>query len=96
MVKSFHTTKDGPNILDVLEVLGLVPPTRLGQLLLADKHHHRHQLRSQHPLHPSGGKRSLAEAASILRTTVGRIKRILLVAKTAPESLELTKWGSGC
>ena len=45
MVKTL--AKAGPNILDILEVIGLVPPTRLGRLLLADKHHNRVQLRSE-------------------------------------------------
>ena len=27
----------GLNILDVMELLGLIPPTKLGQLLLANK-----------------------------------------------------------
>ena len=34
-------TKAVPNILDVLEVLGLVPPSKLGLLLRRDKHNHR-------------------------------------------------------
>ena len=87
--------KDGPNVMDVLEVLGLVPPTALGQLLLPDKHHHRPQLRGETPAHPTR-RRSLEEAAKILKTTVSRIKRILRIAKTAPAELEHIKWGSGC
>ena len=96
MVKLVHT-QDGPNIMDVLEVLGLVPPTRLGQLLLADKHNHRRQLKSSLPLHTvPTRKRSLAEAAKILKTTVGKIKRILKVAKSQPEEVVNMKWGTGC
>ena len=30
-----------PNILDVLQVLGLIPESRLGQLLRQDKNKHR-------------------------------------------------------
>ena len=41
MGKSLRVKDDGPNIMDVLEVLGLIPPTSLGQLLLPDKHHQR-------------------------------------------------------
>ena len=65
MVKSTHTAE--PNIIDVLEVLGLVPPSRLGLLLRADKHHHRNQLKGDGPLIAAfGRKRSLEEAATIL------------------------------
>ena len=89
--------KDGPNVMDVLEVLGLVPPTALGQLLLLNKHRRRPQLRSETPVHQAQGrKRSLEEAAKILKTTVSRIKRIIRIAKTAPAELEHIKWGSGC
>ena len=40
MVKSTQTIAV-PNILDVLEVLGLVPPSTLELLLRPDKHNHR-------------------------------------------------------
>ena len=41
-------------------------------------------------------KRSIQEAAKILKTTVSKIKRVLRIAKTAPAELEHIKWGSGC
>ena len=83
MVKSTHTAE--PNIIDVLEVLGHVPPSGLGLLLRADKHHHRNQLKGDGPLITAfGRKRSIEEAAKILGTTVSRIKRVLKVAKNQP------------
>ena len=95
MVKSINT-KAGPNILEVLEVLGLVPPSRLGLLLCTDRHQHRNQLKRDGPLiPPSNRRRSLEEAAKILRTTVSRIKRLLRVARNQPDSLPYMKWGSG-
>ena len=73
MVKATQA-ETGPNILDVLEVLGLIPPSRLGQLLLPDKHHQRRYLSGRAP-HPTvGRRRSLEETAKILRTTVSKIR----------------------
>ena len=68
--------------MDVLEVLGLIPPSNLGLLLLPDKHQHRHLLNGGTPPAPVTRRRSLEEAAKILKTTVSKIRRVLLVAKT--------------
>ena len=88
-------TSTGSHILDVLEVLGLVPPSQLGSLLLSDKHNHRPQLRSGALTHGAGRKRSLEEAAVILKTTVHKVRRVLKVAKLNPAELEHTRWGKG-
>ena len=83
--RAVQQVNDGPRIQDVLEVLGLIPPTPLGLLLLPDRHHHRHQLRGDASyVNQTGRKRSIADAARILRTTVSKIRRILATAQNDP------------
>ena len=81
MVKA-TPAQTGPHILTVLEVLGLIPPSNLGLLLLPNKLHQRHHLSGRAPHAPVGRRRSLEEAAKILRTTVSKIRRLLKIART--------------
>ena len=95
MVKSNHNKM--PALQDVLEVLGLIPASGLGQLLLADKHNHRPQL-SHLGVGPRAPKRkrSLAEAATILRTSTSCIRRILKVAEAKGQAGVVDiRWGRG-
>ena len=49
MVKYLLTNTLEPNLQDILELLGLVPPSELGSLLRTNKHHQRPQLYSETP-----------------------------------------------
>ena len=73
MVKQVQDTA-GPNIMDILELLGHVEPTKLGQLLLKDKNCQRPHLGRLAPF--AGRKRAkmtLVEVARILKCPVSRI-----------------------
>ena len=79
----------GPHIADVLEVLGLIPATSLGQILLANKKCERPQLRKVPPL-ATASKRdrvTLEEAARILKCPKSRIVKILKAIKSEPDKI---------
>ena len=79
----------GPNIVDVLELLGLIPPTELGKLLFANKHCQRPQLSKEAVIKaaPNSKPMTLEEAARILKCPVNRIKKILKAVKAEPKSI---------
>ena len=83
-----------PTLQDIFEVMGWIPRSRLGALLIQDRNRQRPYLMSGRP--PKAAV-SIKDAAKILKTSASIIRRILKIAREdGPDALRSAKWGKGC